>query len=94
MNEYLTFRKMITPIAIQVLFWLGVAVCVIAGIVNLARGEVEGIVVLIIGPIVVRIYCEILIVVFRMLDALQQLVRNTSGQGSAPADAPPQPEAI
>jgi len=32
MNEYLTFRKMITPVVIQVVFWLGALAFVIGGI--------------------------------------------------------------
>lgn len=32
MNEYLTFRKMITPVIIQILFWLGLVVVVISAI--------------------------------------------------------------
>jgi hypothetical protein len=33
MRDFLTFRRMVTPIIIQILFWLGVIVCVVAGLV-------------------------------------------------------------
>jgi len=53
MNEFLAFRKMITPVIIQVVFWIGVAVCVIAGLGILFQGGkfiVQGLTVLLIGP--------------------------------------------
>jgi len=32
MWDFLTFRKMLTPIVIQILFWLGVVACILGGI--------------------------------------------------------------
>jgi hypothetical protein len=66
MNEYLTFRRMITPVFIQVIFWIAVAAIVIAGIVQLSEGATEGILVILLGPLVARIYAELLIVIFRI----------------------------
>ena len=88
MNDFLAFRKMITPVIIQILFWIGVVGCVISGLVAIASGQVGGVIILLLGPVFVRIYCELLIVVFRMFDALQEIVKNTS-KGAAPAAAPP-----
>ena len=39
MNEYLSFRKMITPLIIQILFWVGVAASVITGLIIIIVGE-------------------------------------------------------
>ena len=36
MEDFLKFRKMITPVIIQVLFWVGVAGTVIAALVMMA----------------------------------------------------------
>jgi len=81
MNEFLAFRKFITPIVIQVLFWLLILVCVIGAIIAFGQQQVgQGLVLLIIGPLMVRIYCELLIVAFRMLDAMNQIARNTGGE--------------
>jgi len=41
MNEFLTFRKMITPVIIQVLFWIGVVACVIAAIANILKAGAD-----------------------------------------------------
>lgn len=83
MSEFLSFRKMITPVIIEVLFWIGVGLCVIAGLVNIVGGATArygggwqvawGILLILLGPLAVRIYCELLIVVFRILDALHEI---------------------
>ena len=83
MNEYLTFRKMITPAIIQILFWIGVVICVITGIAGIAAGAsadigggkmvFTGFLTLILGPIIVRVYCELIIVMFRILDVLKDI---------------------
>ena len=36
MGDFLKFRKMITPVIIQILFWIGAAGMVIAGLVTMA----------------------------------------------------------
>ncbi|MBN1396230.1 MAG: DUF4282 domain-containing protein [Pirellulales bacterium] len=73
MEDFLKFKKMVTPIIIQVLFWLGVIACVLAGIVQLLNGDVFGLLTLIIGPLGVRVYCEILIVIFSINDTLTEI---------------------
>jgi hypothetical protein len=89
-KDFLKFKRMITPIIIQILFWVGVALCVFSGLFAMVQGELGsflgGIVVLIVGPIVVRIYCEILILFFRMNETLTEISRNTcckDGQGDS-----------
>lgn len=79
MEDFLKFRKFITPVAIQVIFWLGVAVTLIAGIVAIGAGKVQGLLMIIFGPIVVRIYCELLMVVFRIYDTLVEVRDKTAG---------------
>ncbi len=95
MGDFLAFRKMITPLIIQVLFWIGVAVCIIVGLVGLAGGQFGGIVVILLGPVMVRIYCELLIVVFKIHQSLEQIRKNTSGPAAAPVPvAPPAPQPV
>jgi hypothetical protein len=87
MWDFLTFRKMLTPIVIQILFWLGVVACILGGIgailVGVARIERTpeligiGILAVVFGPLVMRIYCEWLIVLFRINDTLTDIRRNT-----------------
>jgi len=73
-GDFLSFRKMITPVIIQVVFWLGVLFCVVYGFGQLLGGQgLMGLVYIIAGPIAVRIYCEMLILLFRIHDALQDI---------------------
>ena len=78
MGEYLTFDKMIAPVVIQVLFWIGVVFIVIAGLISLFSGAfLAGLAMIILGPIAVRVYCEVLLVFFRILDNLREINVNT-----------------
>ncbi|MGD9617948.1 MAG: DUF4282 domain-containing protein [Alphaproteobacteria bacterium] len=78
MGPFLRFEVMITPILIQILFWIVVAATVIAGLVMIiATGDAQGILVIILGPIAARIYAEILIVLFRINDHLRRIQHNT-----------------
>ena len=84
MEDFLKFRKMITPIIIQVLFWIGAVVCVLMGIAEIITGIVGhldgggrvvlmGVLTLVLGPLLVRVYCEILIVLFSINDTLTDI---------------------
>ena len=91
MWDFLTFRKMLTPIVIQILFWVGVVACILGGIgailVGIARIDRVpeligiGILVVVFGPPVMRIYCEWLIVLFRINDTLTEIMHNTRRGG-------------
>lgn len=75
MNEYLTFDKFITPVIIQILFWLGLAGIVVMSLLMIVNvpggGGIIGLVYLILGPIIWRVYCEILLVMFKILEELR-----------------------
>ena len=80
--EFLTFRKMITPVIIQVVFWVGVVISIILGLLSIAAGMsrfgsgalvIVGLLYIFIGPVVVRIYCELLILFFRMNESLSEI---------------------
>lgn len=83
MKDFLTFRTMLTPIIIQVVFWVGAVIAVLIGVVYLAKGAqaqyggalfvLWGLVFLLFGPLLVRLYCEILIVFFRINDTLTEI---------------------
>jgi hypothetical protein len=73
MDDFLAFRKMITPMIIQIIFWVGVVASVIIGLGMMGYSFLTGLVVLVIGPLVVRIYCELLILLFRIHDTLKEI---------------------
>ena len=80
--EFLSFRKMITPVIIQIVFWAGVVISIIMGLISIAAGMsqfgngilvIVGLLYIFIGPVVVRIYCELLILFFRMNESLTEI---------------------
>ncbi len=80
--DFLTFRRMVTPIIIQVIFWLLTAAVVIVGAVLVITGDnalerISGLFAFVLGPLVVRVYAEILIVLFRIHEALDGIENNT-----------------
>ncbi len=83
MEDFLKFRKMITPVIIQIIFWVGVVASVLAGLISIVGGAsasygggmmvLAGLLWIFVGPIIVRIYCEILIVLFSINDRLSEI---------------------
>jgi hypothetical protein len=81
MKDFLAFRTMVTPVIIQALFWVGVIICVVVGLVFIVGGAnlglskpiVKGVLLLIFGPLGVRIYSEILIIFFRINETLTEI---------------------
>ncbi len=80
-NDFITFRTMITPVVIQVLFWIGVTLTVLGGlgfmVASLSNGSAVGallgLLYLVLGPLFWRVYCEIIIIFFRVYETLLQI---------------------
>lgn len=77
-KDFLVFRRMITPVIIQIIFWLGLLGVLIASFVAMGEEPVAGILALFFGPIIWRVYCEILILIFRMNESLTDIRNNTA----------------
>jgi hypothetical protein len=88
MGEYLRFHKMVTPVIIQVVFWIFAILAVIAGILQLTQNVLTGVLIIVLGPLAVRVYAEILIVLFEINEALQDIRGGTRMRPSLPASAP------
>jgi len=105
MEEYLKFRKMITPAIIQVVFYIGVGLCVIMGLVAIVSGAsrygsgalvLNGVLNIIIGPFLVWVFCSLLMLMSRVHDALTEMRGGQAGGDEAPdpaGSAPPAPPA-
>lgn len=96
--DYLFFRRMITPLIIQFLFWSATIFLVCAGIYQIfdglipqnrtysgekkseLRGVVAGFLTMTMGPVLLRIYCELLILFFRMNETLTDIRANTASR--------------
>lgn len=93
MLDFLSFRRMLIPYLVQVLFWCGTAVCVFGGILIMAGKAstpmvggvhvdnrfVGGLIVLLGGPLVIRLWCEVLVVVFRINETLTEMSGSRGG---------------
>jgi hypothetical protein len=82
--DLLMFRRMIAPYLIIILFWLLLVLAVLGGLAMIVggllrggqdgfAGAVAGVISLIVGPIAVRLWCEVLIVVFRINETLTDI---------------------
>jgi len=70
-KEYLFFKRMISPIIIQVFFWIGFVVAIIAGIWSMfTLGFINGLLILVFAPIILRISSEMGILLFRINENL------------------------
>ena len=76
-DDFWAFRRMISPVIIQVLFYIGVAACVIRGAALISQGEPEpvswGVAFILVGPVVLRLYCEFVILFFRINETLTEI---------------------
>ena len=90
-KDFLSFRRMITPLIIQIIFWVLSALSVIAGLISIVAGVardggggavLSGLVMILLGPILVRIWCELVIVAFRINETLTDIRKNTEKPGS------------
>src|SRR5438128_8610540 len=81
MSDFLTFRRMITPVIIEVLFIVGAFLTFVIGIGLIALGldgnktgeAVLGVALAVLGPLAIRLYAEVLIVVFRINETLTDI---------------------
>lgn len=72
-KDLLFFDKMIMPKVITLLYWIGLVVCVIAGIVTMFSSFLTGLGIVVGGVIAVRLYGEMIMLFFKMNEALQEI---------------------
>lgn len=85
MQDFLNFNKMLTPTIIKVIFLVGSVLSVIGGLFVMVAGAQQpygggvavfmGFLMILFGPFVTRVYCELLIVQFKMHEALDKLAK-------------------
>ncbi|MFZ5804569.1 MAG: DUF4282 domain-containing protein [Acidobacteriota bacterium] len=93
LSEFLSFEKMLTPVLVKVIFVLWLGACVlfslvggVSRLVNVFRGHYDfgmaklvlAILVLVLGSLGARLFCELVIVIFRIHDCAEQIARNTA----------------
>jgi Domain of unknown function (DUF4282) len=84
MRDFWAFRTMVTPVIIEILFWVGAIFCLVIGGIMIIYGITQyrlgppnylwkGVLLFFLGPLGVRVYCEILIVFFRINETLTEI---------------------
>jgi len=80
MRELLYFNSMITPKLITLVYWISLALLTLSGVFVLFAGEGNFIVRLLtllialpLGALLIRVYCELLMVLFKINDNIQKL---------------------
>ncbi|MFT6143351.1 MAG: hypothetical protein ACJAZO_002770 [Myxococcota bacterium] len=110
LRDFFTFKSMITPKIIQIIFVVGTFLLVLAGVsvavmsmltglgagfgggtggaaaagvFTAVVGLVGGLLYAVVGPLILRVYCEVLIIIFRINTTLNEM----SATGTAILDA-------
>lgn len=93
LKNFLSFERMITPIIIKILFWIGLIGSIISGIViffalliagisdgsfgailgGFLLGLVAGVLAIVFGALITRIYSELLILAFQINETLTDI---------------------
>jgi len=73
MKEFLNYKYMITPGVLKILSYVAMVGCIIAGLFTLFVEPISGIGMIVLGPIVTRIYTELLLVMFEIHSELKTL---------------------
>jgi hypothetical protein len=95
MSDFWAFRTMVTPVIIHMLFWIGAILCLIIGGMMIIYGATQyhlgqadylwkGVLLFLLGPLGVRVYCEILIVFFRINETLTEIKHAIERQAPPP----------
>lgn len=86
MRDILDFKVMATPLIVKGVYLLLSAFVMVSSFIQMFKGSFwHGIVMLCLGLLVVRIFFELLILFFRMHEALQSIDRKLGSQPQPPA---------
>ena len=86
MKEVLFFNTMLTPKLITVIYWLLLVLVLISGIGTMFSGFgftsfIFGLLVIVFGALAVRIWCELLIVIFKINENTRRMAQNADAKG-------------
>lgn len=78
MNELLNFDSMVTPKFISVFYWLLLVFVLLSGLGVMFTGSVlAGLLAIVLGAIGVRVWCELLIVMFKIHENIKKIAERT-----------------
>tara|TARA_R110000824_G_scaffold107055_2_gene252930 strand:+ start:6202 stop:6432 length:231 start_codon:yes stop_codon:yes gene_type:complete len=73
MKAFFNYEYMITPGILKILSYVAAVVVFIMGIFALGADAITGISMIVLGPIVVRIYAELMLIVFEIHKELKKI---------------------
>lgn len=74
MEDLLFLNKMITPKVMTFIYWILLVACVIGGLVSMFTVNFfGGLFAILFGAVMIRVWCELVIVFFRINEALQDI---------------------
>ena len=73
MKAFFNYEYMITPGILKILSYIAAVVVVIMGIFAPTADAVTGISMIVLGPIVIRIYAELMLIVFEVHKELKKI---------------------
>jgi Domain of unknown function (DUF4282) len=81
-GSFLSFRYMITPALVQVIYVLVAIIIVIARILTMVndapgQGPIPGLLIIIFGNLIWRVYMELVMLFFRINEGIRNIDRNT-----------------
>ncbi|MBK2356145.1 DUF4282 domain-containing protein [Francisella hispaniensis] len=78
LKKFISFESFLTPSIIVFIFWLSIIGVCFSGLAAIFSGYfIAGILEIILGVIFVKVFCEILIVLFKINDSLKEIAKNT-----------------
>ena len=69
-KDLLFFDKMVMPKVITFIYWLMLLACIVGGLATMLGSFLTGLGILVGGAIAARLYCELIIVLFKMNESL------------------------
>jgi hypothetical protein len=84
MGDFLNFRSFVTPMVIKLFFWSGAAVIVLMYLTSMGLsyaplgvwGTLMSLVIMVFGLFAWRVWCELILVAFRIHDSLESIRQN------------------
>jgi hypothetical protein len=101
-DDLIRLRKLVTPAIIEVVFWVSGGISFVGGLVQVVSGlsasfgggrdVLVGLLIMLLGPLVARVCCEVVVVLFRIHSALQCIEAALGGDAVRVSDERGGPE--
>lgn len=83
LKDFLSFDKMMTPIIIKIVYYILLVLVILGALGTIIQGAnapyggggivISGLLMLVLGPIGVRLYCELMILFFKIYEKLNAI---------------------